>query len=275
MRPSTPETRRLRRARVVSLREAGHSFSAIATQTGLSRTGVFNICKRIETMGKSALDDAPRVGRKGILSEMNATLLRALIAEHTPDQLSMAALLWTNSAVAQLIELRAGVRLSVRNTALTLTRWGFAPPRPLTKARTRDAPAAQRWLVDDYPGIVTRARIEGAELAWTDISRLPSSQVNANTAGETDDSHRPQEPRSRLTRSVFSTVDNRGRACWAAFDGSLDATVFIELLRRRIHHADRKVVLISDPMRLYRCAAVQAWLSEHEDDIEIVELPGE
>ena len=239
----------------MALRAAGCSLAAIAAQTGLSRTGVFGICKRVKAEGATALDDAPHAARGGRLGQARGAVLRSLIAGHTPEQLSLPALLWTHALAARLIEQRTGLRLSVRNTALTLARWGYTPPRPLAKARLRSTPAAARWLANDYPALVARARSEGAEIGWVDESRL-------------------QGPLSGDGRSVFSTVDNRGRMRWSTYAGSLDATTFIDLLRRRVHEADRKIVLILDPLRVHRSAPVRAWLGEHEDAIEVVHLPG-
>lgn len=239
----------------MALRAAGCSLSAIAAQTGLSRTGVFDICKRVEAEGAQALADAPRGARGGRLDAARGAVVRGLIAGHSPEQLSFPALLWTHALAARLIEQRTGLRLSVRNTALTLARWGFAPPRPLAKARLRSAVATERWLGDVYPALLVRARSEGAEIGWVDESRL-------------------QGPPSGAIRSVFSTVDSRGRMRWSTFVGTLDAATFIDLLRRRLHAADRKIVLIVDPLRVHRSAAVRAWLGEHEDGIEVVHLPG-
>jgi len=50
---SSPERQR-RRLRVLALRGAGFSFAAIAARTGLSRTGVFNIWRRIDDVYLSA-----------------------------------------------------------------------------------------------------------------------------------------------------------------------------------------------------------------------------
>jgi hypothetical protein len=50
---------------------------------------------------------------------------------------------------------------------------------------------------------------------------------------------------------------------------------FIELVRRRIHDAARKVVLIVDSLKVDRPAPVLKWLAEHHDSIEVVCLPCE
>jgi len=41
-----------RRRHVVGLRESGRTYEAIAAQVGLTRTGVFNICRRFAERGR-------------------------------------------------------------------------------------------------------------------------------------------------------------------------------------------------------------------------------
>lgn len=49
-----------RRPTVMTLRAKGWSCETIAQHTGLSRTGVFNICQRIQAKGRVAIEDRPR-----------------------------------------------------------------------------------------------------------------------------------------------------------------------------------------------------------------------
>ena len=63
MRSLSREARHERRVQVIRLRKACRTYDEIAAQTGLSRTGVFDICKRHEAAGAKALQDAPG-GRK-------------------------------------------------------------------------------------------------------------------------------------------------------------------------------------------------------------------
>jgi predicted transcriptional regulator len=58
MRSLSREARHERRVQVIRLRKAGNTYDEIAALTGLSRTGVFNICKRHEAVGAKALHDA-------------------------------------------------------------------------------------------------------------------------------------------------------------------------------------------------------------------------
>ena len=45
---------------MVGLRESGLTYDAIAAQVGLTRTGVFNICRRFAEQGLAGLASGPR-----------------------------------------------------------------------------------------------------------------------------------------------------------------------------------------------------------------------
>ncbi|MDP9604641.1 hypothetical protein SAMN05518845_11951 [Variovorax sp. YR750] len=71
-------------------------------QTGLSRTGVFDICKRHEAAGVKALRDAPggrKLGDGRRLDAAQEAAARKLLTDKTPDQLKMAYALWTRVAL--------------------------------------------------------------------------------------------------------------------------------------------------------------------------------
>lgn len=167
MRSLSPEARHERRVQVIRLRKAGLGYDAIAAQTGLSRTGVFDICKRHREGGAKALRDAPsgrQAGQGRLLDLTQELLVRQLIADKTPDQLKMPYALWTRSAVGELIEQCFGIKLSVRGVGVYLKRWGFTPQKPMKKAYEQSPAAVKKWLEQDYPAIAARAKNEGAEI---------------------------------------------------------------------------------------------------------------
>jgi transposase len=144
MRSLTPQARHERRVQVIRLRKAGRKYDEIAEITGLSRTGVFNICKRHREVGAQGLHDKVGGRKSGdgrMLEVTQELLVRQLIADKTPDQLKMPYALWTRAAVRQLIEQSFGIRLAVRTVGLYLSRWGFTPQKPMKKAYEQ-SPAA-------------------------------------------------------------------------------------------------------------------------------------
>ena len=88
MRSLSREARHERRVQVIRLRKAGLTYEQIAEQTGLSRTGVFDICKRHEAGGAAALKDAPggrKTGEKRLLTAAQEKAIRQFIVDKSPD----------------------------------------------------------------------------------------------------------------------------------------------------------------------------------------------
>ena len=276
MRKLTPEARQERRRQVIKLRRAGWTYEAIAANLGLSRTGVFDICKRHEAAGAKALRDAPSGRKSGdgrLLDAAQEAMVRKLITDKMPDQLKMPYALWIRTAVSQLIEQRFGIRLPVRTMGLYLARWGFTPQKPMKKAYEQSPAAVQKWLEQDYPVIAARAKAEGAEIHWGDESGLRSDDVRGR--GFAPKGHTPviRVNSKRHGLSVISTVTNKGQMRWRIFDGALNTDILIDFLRRLIKGANKKLFLILDNLRVHHAKPVKAWLAEHADVIEVFYLP--
>ena len=77
--------------------------------------------------------------------------IRRMICDKRPEQLKMEFALWNRAAVMQLIEREYGIKLSVRGVGNYLSRWGFTPQKPITKAYEQHPEAAQAWLNEQYP----------------------------------------------------------------------------------------------------------------------------
>ncbi len=276
MRKLTREARHERRVQVIRLRKAGRTYDEIATLTGLSRTGVFDICKRHATSGSSALHDAAggrKLGEQRLLSPAQEALVQKLIADKTPDQLKMPYALWSRAAVAELIEQRFGLKLKVRTMGMYLQRWGFTPQKPMRKAYEQSPAAVKKWLDEDYPALAQRARAEGTEIHWGDESGLRSDDVRGRSYAPRGETPVVRVPNKRHGLSIISTVTNKGQMRWRIFDGALNSTILIDFFKRLIKGQKKKVFLILDNLRVHHSKPVKHWLAQHAEYIEVFYLP--
>lgn len=276
MRKLTREARYERRVQVIRLRKAGRTYDEIATLTGLSRTGVFDICKRHAASGSSALHDAAggrKLGEHRLLSPAQEALVQKLIADKTPDQLKMPYALWSRAAVAELIEQRFGLKLKVRTMGMYLQRWGFTPQKPMRKAYEQSPAAVKKWLDEDYPALAQRARAEGAEIHWGDESGLRSDDVRGRSYAPRGETPVVRVPNKRHGLSIISTVTNKGQMRWRIFDGALNSTILIDFFKRLIKGQKKKVFLILDNLRVHHSKPVKHWLAQHAEYIEVFYLP--
>ncbi len=276
MRSLPRDARHERRVQVIRLRKAGMTYDAIAAQTGLSRTGVFDICKRHADRGAKALRDAiggRKVGEGRVLTVEQEREVRQLIRDKTPDQIKLPYALWSRNAVADLIADRFGIHLPVRTMGTYLKRWGFTPQKPIRKAYEQSPTAVKNWLETDYPAIAARAKQEGAEIHWGDESGLRSDDVRGRGFAPKGETPVIRVNSKRHGLSIISTVTNKGQMRWKIFDGALNSDILIDFLRRLIKGAPRKIFLVLDNLRVHHCKPVKAWLAKHADAIEVFYLP--
>jgi transposase len=268
-----------RRRQVVGLRESGLTYDAIAAQVGLTRTGVFNICHRFAEQGRAGLASQPRGPAPGtgrLLAPQQEAQVRALISQHTPDELGLPFALWSRAAVQglieQLIEQRWGIRLAVRTIGTYLARWGFTAQKPLRRAYEQSPKAVRRWLRHDYPAIVAQARAEKGTIFWGDETGLRSDDVRGRSFAPRGRTPVVRPSHKRAGLGLISALTNKGELRWMVLDGALKAPSLIRFLGRLIQEADGKVFLIWDNLLVHRARAVRGWLAERTEQIEVFHL---
>ena len=265
-----------RRRQVIGLRQAGMTFDAIAAQVGLTRTGVFDICKRFAERGAAGLKTGPRGPEPGtgrFLDRAQEAEVRDLIRRHTPDELDLPFALWSRAAVQELVLRRFGVRLAVRSMGTYLARWGFTAQKPLRRAYEQDPAAVRRWLRRDYPRIVARAKGEGGAVFWGDGTGLRSDDARGLSYAPRGRTPVVRVPHKRAGLGLISAATNKGELRWMVLDGAVKAPSLLRFLARLVRDADRKVFLILDRLPVHRSAKVRAWLAGREAEIEVFHLP--
>jgi transposase len=265
-----------RRRQVVGLRDSGLTYEAIAAQVGLTRTGVFNICRRFAEQGLAGLASGPRGPAPGtgrFLQAEQEVQIRALMGRHTPDELGLPFALWSRAAVRELIEQHCGVRLAVRTMSTYLARWGFTAQKPLRRAYEQSPKAVRHWLRQDYPAIVAQGRTEKGTIFWGDETGLRSDDVRGRSFAPKGRTPvvRPRHKRAGL--GLISAVTNKGELRWMVLDGAVKTPSLIHFLGRLLQDANGKVFLIWDNLPVHRARAVQDWLAERQEQIEVFSLP--
>jgi len=265
-----------RRRQVIGLRQRGLAYRAIAGQTGLSRTGVINICQRFAAEGAKGLVSRPRGRRpdeQRLLDAAQEAEVRGLICRHTPDEVGLPFALWSRAAVGLLIARRCGVSLAVRTVGKYLARWGFTAQKPIRRAYEQDPAAVRRWRRREYPAIVARARQARGVIFWGDETGLRSDDVRGRSYAPRGRTPLVRVCRKRASLSLISAVANKGELRWMVADGAVNAPTFIRFLQRLVRDARRKVFLILDRLKAHRARLTRDWLAGHRSAIEVFYLP--
>jgi len=265
-----------RRRRAVRLRLLGISVRETALQCELSPVTVVAAHTAYRQGGWAAVKVKHGHRPKGtgcLVSPEQEQQVRRLIQDRTPDQLKMSYALWTRQAVSELIAVRFGIRLTVRNTGKYLKRWGFTPQKSLKKAYEQSPQAVGKWLNEEYPAIAKRAKQEGAEIHWSDETGLRSDDVRGRgyaPEGKTPVTHANA---ARQSLSVISTVAKNGQMRWKEFAGALSAKILIRFLERLTRSNKRKLFLIRNNLRVHHSRLVRIWLEANAEKIEVFYLP--
>jgi transposase len=265
-----------RRRQVIGLRQAGTTYDAIAAQVGLTRTGVFDICKRFAERGAAGLKSGPRGPEPGTgryLDAAQEAAVRDLIRRHTPDELGLPFALWSRAAVRELVLRRCGVELAVRTMGTYLARWGFTAQKPLRRAYEQDPAAVRRWLRQDYPALAARAKRARGVIFWGDETGLRSDDVRGRCYAPRGRTPLVRVCHRRAGLSLLSAVTNKGELRWMVVEGAVNAPTLIRFLQRLVREARRKVFLILDRLKAHRARLTRDWLAEHRAEIEVTYLP--
>ncbi len=280
---SIPNTRQLSdetlkafRLRAVRACSMGLPQTTIADALGVARETVCRWWSAYRTGGRDALP-GDRTGRPTgsgrVLDDAQARHLQDLIDHHSPEQLDIAAPLWTRRAVRDLIAREYGRWVPVRTVGEYLRRWGYTSKRPGRHARGQDADEVREWLDSTYPEIEARAAREGAEIHWGDETGLSGNDHPGRgyaRVGQT-----PELPVSgdKARVNLLSTVTNDGELHFQVYTAMMNAALFLGFLERLVAASARKVFLIVDPLPAHLAAAVQDWVWAHEEQIELFTLP--
>jgi transposase len=273
----SPEAQQVLRMRTVKAVASGMSQVEAARVFGVTRQAVGKWMRAHAAGGVRALK-AQRRGRPkgsgGRLKPWQAAQTAKLLTDRTPDQLKLPFYLWTRAAVAELIERKFGIRLSLSSVGRYLARWGFTPQRPVRRAFERDPQAIARWLKEQYPALRACAKREAAQIYWGDEMGMRSDHSAGTSYGRRGHTPVIAGTGKRFRCNLISAITNRGQLNLMVFKERFDTPVFLRFVRRLLKQVAGKVFLIVDGHPVHRAKEVTRWVEARAERIALFFLPG-
>jgi transposase len=256
--------------------ERGLSETALAEVLSVSHE---TICRWWTAYVAGGLDALPRersgrpLGSGRLLSDDQARRVQRLLDEHTPEDLSSAAPLWSRRAVRDLIDQECGVRLAVRTVGEYLKRWGYTPKKPRRHARRQDPEEVRQWLEETYPALERQAQAAGATIFWCDETGAAADAHPARGYAREGQPATMTVPGPPLRRNQVSAISNTGAVRFLTYAGTRTAALFLVFLGRLLRSTTGKVFLIVDRLTAHQKAEAAAWTAAHADRLELFYRP--
>jgi transposase len=264
------------RLRAVHGCELGFTESEVAQLLGVCRE---TVCHWWSAYAGGGLDALPHdrtgrpVGSGRLLSDAQADRIQQLLRTHQPQELGIAAPLWTRRAVGDLIRKEHNLCLATRTIGRYLQRWGFTAKKPRRHARDQDPEEVRQWLEQTYPAIERRAADEGAEIHWGDEVGVAADHQPARGYAPQGEPATQDVPDPHIRANQISTITNQGEVRFMTYTQTMTAALFVVFLGRLLRSTTGKVFLIVDGLRAHMTPAVQAWVAAHAERLEVFYLP--
>lgn len=272
----SPETQRHLRQQVVRLRKAGKSYKEIGEIVCVHPTNACKWYKAYEAGGVKAIEGQRRGRKLGscrTLSPEQEMQLKKTIVDKTPDQLKFGFALWTRRAVQALVKQLFGIKMPIRTVGQYLSRWGFTPQKPLRRAYEQNPVAVKKWLTEEYPSIVEKAKEQQAEIYWGDETGLRSDSQHGRGYAPCGKTPVINLNAKRHSINLISAITNQGTVRFMIYHDAMNSQTMIKFMKRLIKDAGRKVFLIVDNLRVHHSGPVKEWLEENAEKIEVFFLP--
>lgn len=120
--------------------------------------------------------------------------------------------------------------------------------------------------------IAACAKIEGAGIHRGDETGPRSDDVRGRSRSPHGQMPMIRVDSERHGPSVIYTVTKKGQMRWTTIDRAANSKVLIDLMRRLILDAGRKIYLVLDSLRVQDSRPVEAWLGERRHEIEALHL---
>jgi transposase len=263
------------RQKAIKAVSGGQKQVDVAKILGVTRQAVGKWVKRFRQGGDRSLKAKQRGRPKGgKLLPWQAAQIAKAITDHHPEQWKLPFYLWTREAVAQLVEQRFGIRLSIWTVGRYLYRWGFTPQKPVRRAYEQKPEAVQSWLEKDYPLVQKRAKKEKALIYWGDEMGLRSDHAVGRSYGRRGQTPIIPGTGQRFSCNMISAINNKGHLNFMVFKSRFDATVFLGFLKRLVRQIKRRIFLIIDGHPVHHALSIKNWMQKHTAQIALFYLPG-
>jgi transposase len=252
----------------------GEAPSAVIKSYGLCRTSIYRWLRAKKAGGAKALKSRKHPGPTPTLTVKQKKQVRTWICGKDPRQYGFDFGLWSRRIVVELIVQKFKKKLSITSVGRLLAELQITPQKPLRRAYERDPQAVEKWKTQDYPKLKKRAKRRGADIFFLDEAGIRSDAPLQRTWGAKGQTPIVKTSGQRQSVSAISAVTARGAFWYMVYTGRVNATRFVEFLKKFMRHRRRRVFLVVDGLPAHKAKLVAAYVKSLKGKLELHFLPG-
>jgi transposase len=261
------------RVQAVKAVKNGQTVQSVADALGVNVRSVFRWLADFASGGQKALQAKPIPGRPALLGNDEMRWVANAVKSGTPQQFKFEYALWTLAIIGELIERRFGKHLSRGSVGRVMRLLGFTPQRPLYRAAQRDEVLVERWQSEEYPRIAAEAKRVGATIYFQDESSIRSDYHTGTTWAPSANTPVVEATGRRFSLSMLSAVSKRGDFRFMVHEGTVNAQVFREFLKRLMANPTQPIFLVVDGHPMHKAKLVRQYVEAQEGRLRLFFLP--
>jgi len=261
------------RIRAVERVQAGESPEAVIQALGFTRSCIYTWLARYRSGGWGALQARALKGRPMKIQGAQMRWLYRTVTGKSPLQFRFEFALWTREMIRVLLREQFDLKLSVASVGRLLKQLGLSCQRPLFRAMEQDPKRVRRWLKQEYPLIRRQARAVGADIYFGDEAGVRSDHHAGTTWGIKGQTPVVRSTGQRSSVNMISAVSARGHMRFMLAKGRVNGAVFVEFLKRLMHHAGQPIFLILDGGSYHHSRLVKGYVASLSGKLRLFFLP--
>lgn len=252
---------------------AGERPSAVAKSFGIYRTSIYKWLRTQRKRGREALRSTIAKGPTPKLTDGQKSRVRRWIVGKDPRQYGFDFGLWTRSIIAEMIQDRFEVSLTLPSIGRLLASLDITPQKPLRRAYERDEKEIHQWKEEKYPALRKRARQRGADIFFLDEVGVRSDSPLGRSYGLKGQTPVVKTSGQRQKINAISAVNAKGAFWYSVYSGMLTAVLFIVMLKDLMKGRKKPVMLVVDGLPVHKAKSVAQYVQSTKGRLELHFLP--
>jgi transposase len=261
------------RQQAVKAVRSGMPVKEVALAFGMNTRTVFRWLAAFVSGGQNALQAKEIPGRPPLLTEEEMRWIARAVREQTPQQFKFEFGLWTLSLIGHLIQRQFGKKLSRATVQRAMKALGFSVQKPLYQAWQQDPVLVREWEQQTWPAIRAEAKAAGASLYFGDEAGMRSDHHTGATWAPVGETPVVEATGRRFSLNMISAVGTRGEFRFMLHEGTVNAPVFLEFLKRLLVGAEHPVFLVVDGHPMHKSRQVRSFIEEQHGRLKLFYLP--